>query len=366
MGATTEKSTKRNFGDTKSYITSGMPEPLPDNVVLQDIIKTLPKEVFHKDMAKAWQSVAVTAASVTLSIVLIHYSPWFLLPLAWAYAGTAWTGLFVLGHDCGHLSFARSRNINDLVGIISFLPLFYPFEPWRIQHNHHHNNTNRLHIDNAWQPFQADYYESTSSTERLIMRTIKGPLWFMASIGHMIKKHFFLEEFTVEQRHRAMVSIAIVYAAGGIFFPVMFYYTGIWGIVKYWLLPWIGYHFWMSTFTMVHHTMPHLPFLDTDKWTDAKARLALTVHCDYHPIVEFLCHHINVHVPHHVSTAIPSYNLRAAHESLKKNWGKYMTETVFTWELLRDVITNCHIYHEEENYVPFSTSEEKIAQKKDS
>ena len=38
--------------------------------------------------------------------------------------------------------------------------------------------------------------------------------------------------------------------------------------------------------------------------------------------VEFLCHDINVHVPHHVSSKIPWYNLRAATDSLRSNWGQ--------------------------------------------
>ena len=56
---------------------------------------------------------------------------------------------------------------------------------------------------------------------------------------------------------------------------------------------------------------------------------------------------------HLVSTGIPSYNLRKAHEALKSKYGKYMTETVFGWELLKDVITTCHLYDKEECYVPF-------------
>ena len=38
--------------------------------------------------------------------------------------------------------------------------------------------------------------------------------------------------------------------------------------------------------------------------------------------IEFLTHDISVHVPHHVSSKIPWYNLRLAHNSLKKNWGE--------------------------------------------
>ena len=38
--------------------------------------------------------------------------------------------------------------------------------------------------------------------------------------------------------------------------------------------------------------------------------------------IEFLTHDINVHVPHHVSTRIPWYNLRQATDSLRENWGE--------------------------------------------
>ncbi len=54
----------------------------------------------------------------------------------------------------------------------------------------------------------------------------------------------------------------------------------------------------------------------------AQAQLAGTVHCDFPAWVEFLTHDISVHVPHHVSSKIPWYNLRKANESLRANWGQ--------------------------------------------
>ena len=63
--------------------------------------------------------------------------------------------------------------------------------------------------------------------------------------------------------------------------------------------PRLGYHFWMSTFTVVHHTAPHIPFKGGKDWDAAKAQLGGTVHCDFPRWVEFLCHDISVHVPHH-------------------------------------------------------------------
>lgn len=50
---------------------------------------------------------------------------------------------FVVGHDCGHRSFSKNKLVEDIVGTIMFMPLIYPFEPWRIKHNVHHAHTNK-------------------------------------------------------------------------------------------------------------------------------------------------------------------------------------------------------------------------------
>ena len=77
------------------------------------------------------------------------------------------------------------------------------------------------------------------------------------------------------------ISLAAVYAFMGIVFPTLIYYTGVLGFAKFWLMPWLGYHFWMSTFTVVHHTAPHIPFKDAKEWDAAQAQLSGTVHCDF-------------------------------------------------------------------------------------
>jgi hypothetical protein len=50
---------------------------------------------------------------------------------------------------------------------------------------------------------------------------------------------------------------------------------------------------------------PHIPFKEGKEWNAAKSQLSGTVHCNYPAWVEFLCHDISWHVPHHVSSNIP-------------------------------------------------------------
>lgn len=115
----------------------------------------------------------------------------------------------------------------------------------------------------------------------------------------------------------------------------------------------------MSTFTVIHHTAPHIPFKPANEWSAAHAQLAGTVHCDFPWLVEFLCHDISVHVPHHVNAKIPWYNLRKATDSLRENWGDYMTECTFNWRMMKTIFTELHIYDEEQNYVPFDFEKEE-------
>ncbi|MFS7981853.1 putative acyl-lipid omega-6 desaturase (cytochrome b5) [Helianthus anomalus] len=165
--------------------------------------------------------------------------------------------------------------------------------------------------------------------------------------------HFNLNKFRPSEIGRVKISLACVFAFMAIGWPLIIYKTGIVGWIKFWLMPWLGYHFWMSTFTMVHHTAPHIPFKSSEDWNAAQAQLNGTVHCDYPRWIEILCHDINVHIPHHVSSKIPSYNLRAAHKSLQENWGKYLNEASWNWRLMKTILTICHVYNEDRNYISF-------------
>lgn len=77
----------------------------------------------------------------SLSLVLcIGYFTEKLLPLSWAYLpiwiiyaavnGTVATGLWVLGHECGHHAFSDNNLANDVLGYLLHTPLLVPFFSW--------------------------------------------------------------------------------------------------------------------------------------------------------------------------------------------------------------------------------------------
>ncbi len=328
-------------------------DPTDSKLRLKDILQTVPRECFQKDPLKAWATVLRSVLLVSIGYWGLWVAPWFLLPPLWIFTGTAITGFFVIGHDCGHRSFANRRWVNNLVGHLIMLPLIYPFHSWRILHNQHHIHTNKLELDNAWQPFTPEFYDSLGSLGQWGYQRLRGGFWWVASIAHWAVLHFSWGRFQGKQQSQVKLSVIVVLIFAAIAFPLLIATTGIWGFVKFWLMPWLVYHFWMSTFTLVHHTVPEIPFTPSERWNEAVAQLFGTVHCDYPRWTEFLCHDINVHIPHHISTAIPWYNLRMAHRSIKENWGADLYETRFSWSLMKQIANQCHLYHPEDCYQSF-------------
>ncbi|NEN92341.1 MAG: fatty acid desaturase [Okeania sp. SIO3H1] len=343
--------------------TNGNSEIRNEQLQLKDIVKSLPREVFLKDKWKTWTMVAVNIFMVVLGYWGLTITPWFLLPLLWVFTGTALTGFFVIGHDCGHRSFANRRWVNDLVGHLAFLPLIYPFHGWRIGHNYHHKHTNKMGEDNAWQPWYPEDYGNAGSFMQSVYRFMRGKFWWLGSVAHWAVVNFDWRKFEGKDSEDVKFSTLVVFGFSAIAFPLLIATVGLWGLVKFWLIPWLVYHFWMSTFTIVHHTVPEISFNPAEEWNEAEAQLFGTVHCDYPRWVEFLCHDINVHIPHHISTGIPSYNLRKAHKFLKDKWGDKLYETKFSWSLMKEITEKCHLYDKTKFYLTFKEYDaQKVSQ----
>ncbi|WP_008318861.1 fatty acid desaturase [Leptolyngbya sp. PCC 6406] len=337
---------------TEKPASDGFPSSLSD-IQIRDIIQTLPDQCFEKDWRLAWRAVGISLGAAALGYWAIAVSPLWLLPLAWIFTGTALTGWFVIAHDCGHRSFAKKRWVNDWVGHFFMLPLIYPFHSWRLLHDHHHVHTNKYAVDNAWHPWDIHDYLQAPIAISSSYRAFRSRLWWMASIIHWAGMHFAPGNVAPRDRAKVKTSVVVVLVFAAIAFPTLIATTGLWGLVKFWLMPWLVYHFWMSTFTLVHHTSMDIQFHPAESWQAAQAQLAGTVHCTYPRWIEMLCHDINVHIPHHVSVAIPSYRLRQAHRSLKQHWRPYVQEQVFSWRLLKGIVDYCHLYHPTHAYQRF-------------
>lgn len=351
-----------------------IPQQSLSHITLNEILKAIPNECFQQVPWKAWGYLVINLSLVALAYWLLTVAPIWVQPILCFLTGTILTGSFVLAHDCGHYSFAKQRWVNHLVGQLLLLPLLYPFENWRIRHNSHHAHTNKLggkgwkqlidvrdrKADPAWFPLRPNLWKQLSLQQRLIFWLFRGPLWWLGSVVNWWHDELILNRYTplssMEQT-RTRVSVVAVLGFSVCFFPILIYFTGFEGFIKYWLLPWLVFHGWMSVFTRIQHSSSELPWKSGKQWSVAESQLRGTVHCDYPFGIEFLCHHINVHIPHHLSVRIPHYHLRKAHQSLKEKWGESLQETTFSVSLFKQMGA-LHLYDEiTEDYRALSLNE---------
>lgn len=166
---------------------------IPDNVTLDEILKSLPNEVFTQDRVKAYGSLLLTLLSLSFSVYLLARAPWFVWPVAWVIGGASVTGLFAIGHDCVHRAFAKSRIVNDIVGTILMLPLGYSYESWKTCHRYQVNKP------------PADKNSSNAFVNE-IWNWAKGHTFWLASLGYWAQQHFDISYYKPEDRLRIRIS----------------------------------------------------------------------------------------------------------------------------------------------------------------
>lgn len=333
-----------------------------EGISTADLLRAIPADCFEPRLGRSLLAVATSVAIAGLAYAALVLNPfWWLLPPLWLVAGTTCWGFYVIGHECGHGSFSRHRRLNYLVGHLMLTPLLYPFHSWRLLHNHHHANTNIIENDTDWRPLPAAVFRLLPWRPRNIYRLHRTVFWWAGSLNQLVTRAFNVSRFPPGQsRSQVRFSILMVVLFAATFFPALVHLTGFWGLVKYWLIPWLIVYGWFSTITLTHHTHPDIPYLNKARWSPVMARMSMTIYCRYPRWAEFLGHDITVHIPHHVAPAIPFYNLRRAHAALRDRWPSLVTEIPFSWRYLFSLLSTCHLNDVKTGfYLPFSAVQAK-------
>ncbi len=61
-----------------------------------------------------------------------------------------------------------------------------------------------------------------------------------------------------------VINMLCVYTFMALFFPLMVYFVGTWGLFKYYVIPMIVFHLWLSTFLKVNETLPKIQSKQTE------------------------------------------------------------------------------------------------------
>lgn len=284
----------------------------------------LPPDVFVISPAK---SIAYALFDVGMfllcSLLIMNTSGYFVIPLQLISGFFMWS-IFVVGHDCGHGTFSRSKLLNHICGeLFHSVILCTPFYPWKLSHHQHHLYHNHVDKDYSHMWILPDELESSWSLVPFYRTRILGPLysWFVyLYIGLNDGTHFLLQ-FGRLWKSRSMSDRILSVFSSLISLGTMYawYTLGIPIMVKTYVVPWFIYAWWLFTVTYLQHHYPNQRVYGDGSWTFVKGAFQ-TVDRSFGSLVDELTHHItDGHIVHHIFfTKIPHYNLKRATEALRK------------------------------------------------
>ncbi len=293
---------------------------------LQDLKAAIPAHCFEPVV---WRSLSyfVLDVSIIAGLYAIAYTldSWFFYPLFWLMQGTMFWALFVVGHDCGHGSFSKSKWLNNLIGHLSHTPILVPYHGWRISHRTHHANTGNLDTDESWYPVTESKYNEMDWPEKLVrfgLLLLAYPVYlFMRSPGRK-GSHFNPNSplFRPSEKGDVLTS-TICWGAMVAFLGALTYQFGWLFLVKFYLMPYIVFVIWLDLVTYLHHTEADIPWYRNEDWYFLKGALS-TIDRDY-GFINSIHHDIGTHVAHHIFLNMPHYHLKTATEAIKPILGDY-------------------------------------------
>lgn len=317
----------------------------------------------HCRVRDPWTSFAYLVRDLTfiytnhsLSCFLIPLfcgSSWLLSFIAWTIfaftQGTLMTGVWVIGHECGHGAFSAIPILNDCVGFVTHILLLVPYFSWQYTHAKHHKFTNHLskgetHVPPTRKQFSSGFTLAQAVSEQMfeayevVIHLVFGwPMYLIynASGGSetwneekLIRakgrvNHFFgrnSQLFPPQERFKVtasgiaclliMLCLAILSVSYG-FLPVMKLYIG----------PYLVTNGWLVLYTWLHHSHEDCPHYDDDTFTWLRGALS-TIDRPFNPLINYLHHEIgSTHVLHHLDHTIPHYHAVEASEAIQKVLG---------------------------------------------
>lgn len=316
--------------------------------------------VFAPDTIRGLWAVARGIAVYLLSLLFAAWAwksaPVWAWPLSWILTGTAVTGLFVLGHDCGHGSLLPHRRVQTVLGHLLFIPSLYPFYAWRFTHEAHHAHTNALawgrdvYYDNAWVPATRRGFERLRTRSPWRARLYLAARTFvpLGSTMHLTMFHYRPGKFRPQHRRLVWVSLLAMAVAAAVIVAACIALTGsVFAALHFWLLPALFFQPWMAVYTFLQHTADDRPLYPPDTWTPYDGQFRGTINVRHARFISWLHFHIDVHVPHHLSVRIPCYRLPEANEALlRSEFGPEVKELPFSWRYLIEQVRQCQIWDE--------------------
>jgi omega-6 fatty acid desaturase (delta-12 desaturase) len=276
----------------------------------------------HADLRKSlWQLVDTFLPYGLLWALMFYtvrqrYPYWVTLALA-VVAGGIQVRVFILFHDCCHGSFFASRRANTILGYISGILTFTPYEDWRYAHNIHHataGDLDRRGIGDIRTMTTAEYL-AAPRRRRLAYRIYRNPFVLFGPGAALLFLCF--QRFTTkgagkrERRSVFLTNAALLVIVGAASLTI--------GLQTYLMiqLPIIliagSLGLWLF---YIQHQFESVYWAHNESWDPIKVALEGSSYFKLPKILQWFSGNIGLHHIHHVRPSIPNYHLQKCYDDM--------------------------------------------------
>ncbi len=331
---------------------SSNPSQIPHRKVLRENLKPY-------ETKRTAQAILLLILDLGLHAALfagiILFEAWWAKLLCALAAGFVIGRLFIIGHDACHQSLTPHRGLNRVLGRIAFLPSLTPYSLWDVGHNVvHHGYTNLKGVDFVWAPKTQEEYEALTPVRRAMERIYRsgwGPsLYYLVEIWWL--RMYFPSQALMPSRRpvfyrdNILVTVAGLLWIGGIIAAALATdQSVVLMLVMGFVVPFLFWNAMIGFVVYVHHTHPRVSWHeDKASWAAANPFVSTTVHLTFPFHIGALMHHIMEHTAHHVSMAIPLYQLKQAQDWLDETLPSCVIVQRFSWRWYFETARRCKLY----------------------
>ncbi|MCA8926124.1 MAG: fatty acid desaturase [Planctomycetes bacterium] len=341
-------------------------------LTLKPLLQAIPRDCFAISPWRAWATLARQLSVIALLVFALDRLPLHAdgrlalelpaLATLWVLLGWSFTGLFILGHDCGHYAFSKRRWVNDLLGDLIMATLFSSYKAWKLVHNQHHVWSNVRGKDVGWPEQMKTRRElaQASGAQRFLNWFVYGSPWGLLLGPWLVRPRFWLIErgsvpqlgrLTQRDRRALRFSLALMVLCTGSVVGGLLAYGGLWALVKFYAAPAFVAAAVGGLLILLQHSSEDALVFDPEDHTPFRSQVVGTYDTRYPRLLEWLVLDVNLHLVHHLTPRVPWYALRRATAALKEAYPECVQERRFSFSLLRELWARPALERRSEGYL---------------
>jgi omega-6 fatty acid desaturase (delta-12 desaturase) len=295
--------------------------PMTNETSLRREVAEFQAPVLRKSLFQVATSFGGFFATCAAIYAVFDVSYWVALALVPLAAGFL-VRIFIIQHDCGHLSFFRSRRANDVIGFTCSLLTLTPYASWRRQHAGHHGVWNDLDRRQSGADIYSSCltvaeYRALSQRQRWWYRTTRHPLVDNLLLPPLIFILLYRLPFDMPKswrRERRMVhltTLGLVAVLGGLGLALGYERVAAVQLPVFVLAAIIGV--WLFS---VQHRGERTRWSRHEAWDPTSAALQSSTYLRLPAVLQWFTGNIGFHHVHHLNPRVPNYRLQECHERI--------------------------------------------------